>query len=563
MAETWDLARLTQEWTARGLDRRDLMKMIAAGAGGAALATLLGVSPDRAVAASAKQASDTPVSIRWDAPVFLNPLFSTSGSEQQIERLMFGALVKMSDALVPTPDLAETVDVSDDASVYTFKLHEGITFNDGTPLTSADVQFTLERAIDTRTGSYWKGRLVGIKGAADYADQKADSIVGIETPDDLTIILTMEKPNSAFLINLCNFAGLGILPKHILEGVPPEAMQEDPFTLAPTVTAGAFSFTKFEVDQYLEVARNDSYFGAAPALDRMFLKIVTPDVGIAQLETGEIDLMSLPISEKERVSTLDGITVVSVPSPSMSFLALNMSSPALQNKGMRQAMMQAIDRAGILAQVYQGEGEITNSPIFGPEWMGVPEGLNEYAYDVDAAKAALDASGWDTSQEVSMLVVVPASKEDEAAAAIIQEQLKQAGITLNILNIDSAELARRVIQGNDYDIMYGGGGVFRADPSISATYFLTQNFTPAGGNYSHYSNPQIDDLYPQGSAVKDTEERKAVYTQIAQILNDELPWIYLWSPNSVYAFRNRLQGFAAPSYTNNKFWNAETWSVTE
>lgn len=563
MAETWDLARLTQEWTARGLDRRDLFKMIAAGAGGAALATLFGISPERTAAASAKQASDTPVSILWAKPVWLNPLFSTSGSEQQIERLMFGALVKMSDVLVPTPDLAETVEVSDDASVYTFKLHEGITFNDGTPLTSADVKFTLERAIDTRTGSYWKGRLIGIKGAADFADQKADSIVGIETPDDLTVILTMEKPNSAFLINLCNFAGLGILPKHILESVAPEAMQQDPFTQAPTVTAGAFSFVKHEVDQYMEVARSDKYFGPAPALDRMFLKITTPDVAIAQLETGEIDLMSLPISEQERVSKLEGITTVAVPSPSMTFLALNMNSPKLQNKGMRQAMMQALDREGILAQVYQGQGEITNSPIFGPEWMGVPEGLNLYPYDVEAAKKTLADSGWDTSQEIEMLVTGPSSKEDEATVAIIQEQLKQAGINMKLLNIDSAELARRVIQGNDYEVMYGGGGVFRADPSISATYFLTQNFTPGGGNYSHYTNPQIDDLYPQGTAVKDEAERKAVYTEIAKILNDELPWIYLWSPNSVFAFRNRLQGFAAPSYTNNKFWNAETWSVTE
>ena len=63
--------------------------------------------------------------------------------------------------------------------------------------------------------------------------------------------------------------------------------------------------------------------------------------------------------------------------------------------------------------------------------------------------------------------------------------------------------------------------------------------------------------------MKDPAERQAVYTEIAKILNDDLPWIYLWSPNSVFAFRNRLQGFAAPSYSNNKFWNAETWSVTE
>src|SRR4051794_19693266 len=103
-----------------------MMMMVAAGAGVKASATLLHVSRDRVAAGSARQASGTPLSIRWDQPVFLNPLCSTSGSEQQIERLMFGALVKMSDVLVPTPDLAETVDISDDASVYTFKLHQGI-----------------------------------------------------------------------------------------------------------------------------------------------------------------------------------------------------------------------------------------------------------------------------------------------------------------------------------------------------------------------------------------------------------------------------------------------------
>ena len=77
------------------------------------------------------------------------------------------------------------------------------------------------------------------------------------------------------------------------------------------------------------------------------------------------------------------------------------------------------------------------------------------------------------------------------------------------------------------------------------------------------ATPVLVQVYQQGVAVKDLEERKRIYTEIAIILNDELPWIPLWSPNSLYAVSNRLQGFAPPSYIDNKFWNAETWSVTE
>jgi peptide/nickel transport system substrate-binding protein len=144
----------------------------------------------------------------------------------------------------------------------------------------------------------------------------------------------------------------------------------------------------------------------------------------------------------------------------------------------------------------------------------------------------------------------------------MQEQLKQAGFNIEILQVDVAELNRRYVQTNDFDIFYNGGGVFRADPSVSATYFLKQNFTPNGGNASHYFNQKVEDLYAQGQAVKDPVERKKIYTQVAQILNDEAPWIYLWSPNSLYAFTNNLHGFAPPSYSDNQLWNAETWSVS-
>ena len=502
------------------------------------------------------------VSVLWRTPNSLNPLFSTAGSEQQIERLMFGALVKMNDVLEPVPDMSASIEVSDDASVYTFALHENVMFSDGEPLTAEDVIFTFERAIDERTGSYWLGRLNGIAGALDYSTQAADTVTGLAMPDDRTVEITLEAPDAAFLVNLCNFSGFGILPKHVLEEVTPDQMQEHPFSLAPTVTAGAFKFVSYETDQFLEVERHDGYWGDPPPLDRIFLRILTADVGLAQLETGELDLMTLPIAEIERTSGFPNAIVQTVPSPSMSFFAPNMEREFFQDKRVRQAMMYAIDRVGIVEAVLMGEGHVTNSPIFGPEWMGTPEGLNEYEYNPDMARQLLEEAGWDFDQTVE-LIIVPGNREADTHAEIIQEQLREVGFQMEILQVDVAEMQRRSIQSLDFDIRNTGGGVFRADPGVSGTYMTTDTWTPNGGNYGHYSNPEIDELYPQGQATGDLEERKRIYTQIAQILNEECPWIWLYSPNSVYGVSRRLQGYLPPSYIDNKFWNAEEWSVSE
>jgi peptide/nickel transport system substrate-binding protein len=265
----------------------------------------------------------------------------------------------------------------------------------------------------------------------------------------------------------------------------------------------------------------------------------------------------------ERAQGLENVTVVSVPSPSMDFLALNLEREYLQNQKMRQAMMHAIDREGIVASVWQGQATVVNSSIFGPEWMGMPEGLNAYPYDPDKAKQLLTESGFDASQSLSIMHIPGENPEGDASLAIMQQQLIEVGFNIEILNVDVAELIRRYVDETDFDLFYNAGGVFRADPSISATYFHTANFTPGGGNGSHYSNPRVDELFDQGKAQTDNAERKATYTELAQILNTEVPWIFLWSPNSVFGFSNRLQGFAPPSYSDNKLWNAETWTVTE
>lgn len=510
-------------------------------------------------AAAAGGASGGQVSVHWTKPITFNPLYSTAGSEQGVERLMFGALVRVNDKLEAVPDLAEKIDISPDGKVYTFTLKKGITFSDGKPLTSADVKFTFERAVDKRAGTYWRGRLLVIQGAAEFGDQKSPTISGLETPDDHTVKMTLVQPDSTWLLTLGDFAGLSILPAHILKDVAPDQLQKHPFSLNPNVSAGAFSFVKYETDQYLEVKRNDNYSGGPKAkLDRVFFKLLAADAALAQMERGELDLMIVPTSEMERMKKNPAVTVVSVPSPSMDFLAINVRKDYLKDKRVRQAMQYAIDREGIVKAIYQGEAQVVNQPIFGPDWMGIPD-LNPYKFDPAKSKQLLKDANWDSGRALQALYV-PGIKERDAYMPIIQQQLKEVGITLEIIPSEAAEATRRRNAG-EFDVQQIGGGIFRQDPNVAGKYMETVNYVPVGGNYGHYTNTKLDELFPAGRATTNLAERKKIYTEAATIMNDEAPWVYLWSPNSIFAHSKKLVGFKPPSYATHNMWNADEWTV--
>jgi len=546
----------------------------AAAAGGTAPTMAAPMAASASVAsapvASAGGAAGGQISVYWTKPSTIHPLFSTAGIEQGVERQMFGALMRMNDKLEPVPDLAEKVDSTPDAKVWTFTLKQGLKFSDGMPLTAKDVVFTFERAIDKRSGSYWRSRLLSLDGAAEFGDQKADKIKGLETPDDRTIKMTLATADAVWTQTISDFAGLCILPSHILKDTAPDQMAKAPFAFAPTPTGGAFAFDEWKADQYLAIKRNDSYAGGAkPKLDKIFLKVLTQqDVGIAQLEKGELDLMLIPITEAARLRKNPNITVTSTPAPSVSFLACNLDRPFLKDKRVRQAMLYAIDRESIVKEILIGEATVVNSTIIGPEWMGTPPGLNEYKYSPDKARQLLKEANWSAGQKIA-LMYTPGDKINDALVPVLQQQMKDAGIALDLFQIDSPGYNTRAVTGatiqmaGDFDLALVGGGVFRQDPNVSAKYFETVSFTPAGANYGHYTNTKVDDLFKQGRAVVDKAMRKTIYNQIAQILNDEVPWIYLWSPNSIHAYNKRLVGFKPPSYPTHIVWNAEEWSVTK
>jgi peptide/nickel transport system substrate-binding protein len=511
-----------------------------------------------AIPTEAPAAAGGDISIRWNKPNIISPLYSTAGEEQQVNRLVLGSIYKMSDTLEAVPDLGERWEVSPDSTVFTYYLREGVEWSDGEPWTAQDVVFTLERSLDPRTGSIRRGRLVNIKGAEEY-EGGPEGIPGLEALDDYTVRITLTQPDAAFITQMGMFAGLTILPKHILKDVPPEQMKEHEFSMAPTVGAGAYNFIKYETDQFAELHANDNFYHGRPAVDRIFLKILTPDVGVAQLERGELDLMVLPVDEADRLKSDPNVNVISKRSVSISQIGINNERPFFQDKRVRQAMMYAIDRQGIIDSIMFGEAEIINSPVIGPPWVGEPE-VNPYPFDPDKARQLLQDAGWDPDQKVDMIYTA-GNKEQDAYGPVIQQQLRDVGMQVDLVLVEVAELIRRYIDETDFDLFLFGGGQYRAEPSLTGIYYHSKNLTPAGGNGTHYVNPEIDELLDAGVATSDLEERKAVYHEIARIINEDVPTVFLWSPNVVYGTSKRLKGFLPPSYATIYLWNAEDWSV--
>ncbi len=546
--------------TAKRVTRREFMKSTLRTGGAVLLASSSARIALAAAQAPAVASRARAVSIHWYTmtPQTFSPLFTVVGADQQIQRLVLGGLLRLNEDHVPIPDLAERWEISPDAKTYTFHLHNNVRWSDGKPFTAEDVLFTFERAADKRTGSVWGARMGLIEGAAAYAQQKADRIVGLEMPTPHTVRVKLIKAHAGYLNVLGSYAGFPILPKHVLKDVPPEKLKEHSFSMAPTVGAGPFTFVKYESDQYIELKRNDRYFGKKPALERMFLKILQPDVALTQLQTGEVDFAKVPIEDVERLTRDPNLNLHTILSTSYMRLAVNCSRPFLSDKRVRQAMMYAIDRAGIVDSIYHGQATLINSPIFGPAWMGQPE-FNKYPFDPGKAKALLKEANWDPNQKI-VFGVCPRTKEQSAYEPIIHQQLRDVGLNVEMLMGDFSTWRKRTDSG-DFELYSDGFGMYRAEPSIVGDYFHTKSIPPAGANWVRYSNPRLDQLWDEGLSAADRAKRKTIYTEAARILNDELPNIFLWSPKWTYGTTKRLRGFKPTSYVDNYLWNVEGWSL--
>ena len=493
----------------------------------------------------------------YQGPSSFSPLLAATGPNGLMQQIHWDALVGLGGETDYVGRLAESWEVSDDATTWTFHLRDGVRWSDGEPFTADDVVFTFEAMSNPATGSGNTGKFSNVAGHAEFVAGEADSISGFTAVDDLTFQVELLAPNSAYMVDMVEPL-IPILPEHVVSQLPVEGLTENPFFREPTVGIGPYIFSQWLSDDQVEFVANPE-FRDELGLDKVYTTFLATDVAQAQLETGEIDYTQVAAADLERVAGIDGVNTHSVDGPSIAALHTAWDTKAeLVKPQVRQAMMYAIDRQAIVDSVIAGEGDVINTMAFGPPWA-VPEGLNEYPYDPEKAKELLAEAGWNADTEVT-IEIVPGQTDRDQVVTIVAGQLQAVGMNVVVEPMDGTAMGSDIGDRN-FDLLMSIYGLFNADPAAMA-FRLACAQGNGGGNLSNYCNPALDDLLAAGVATTDQDERAAIYADAQKIVNEELPVILLYSPRTISATSARLEGYVANPIPTQAFWNIAEWSVS-
>jgi ABC-type transport system substrate-binding protein len=489
----------------------------------------------------------------------LTPIWHPAGYEtfgqSVVFSLLFDNLVRVGpDGHTIVPDLADSWTANADKTQFTFRLHHGVKWQDGTPFTSKDVAFTVTQSLSYHnrfTNQSWKA----IKGADAVASGASKTLSGLETPDDYTVTMTLSAPGPDFLTQLSDSYNV-IVPQHILQGVPPAGIEKAAFSTTSPVGTGPYKFVKYVTDQYVQLAANPSYFRGKPKMSQLFMMRYTPDVAQAQLESGNLGLaLRLNPTAYSRIKSNHNLKTLSVKGVGQTSAEINLGR--VPDKRVRQAIYYAINRQAIVKSVFKGRAEALNVP---PGFKSYSD-LNRYGYDPGKAKSLLKEAGFDTSAPFRIIYdqtypLVP------QYMPIIQQNLKQVGINAELDPMDSTAFIARSTgagQRGTWEMAMENGGAEGLSPAETATYYHCKEPNVGAG----YTNCQLDQLFAAAGTTADPSKRDDLYHQAARILNTDLPSLSLWNPDILSAATARLGGgFRIPQNTKETFFTVTTWTLS-
>lgn len=532
-------------------------------------------APKTDAPAAAAPADDTSIILAQTSEVAnLNPMIQPRTPDSNVQCLIFSFLVMPDENLNYVGDLAESWDITNEGTVYTFKLRNDIKWHDGEAFNADDVIFTLTALAHPNYHGGNDGRVMSIVGASEYQAGTADSVSGLKKIDDYTVEITLAQPNAAFMANMYT----AMLPEHILGEVDPGEWGNHDFNRAP-VGNGKYKFVEWKPGQYITLERNEEYYGTKPAIKNVTVQFGADTTLVAALMNGEVDVLyNLPASEIENVEAMPNSSVYAYEQMTVSYIGLNQLVPALSDRNVREALAHAIDKQTLVDTCF-GEGlAFVCEDVFPSNHWSHSENVTVYEYNPELSKKLLEESGYtmgsngyyEKDGQVLHLTfdMASSSADSKAMAALLQQFFKAVGVSMEVIEQDFSTLAfTKLLPGNateettaeDFQMYTLGFGV-EADPEEYNDYFSTS--TGAGSwNFIHYSNAKVDELFDAQLLMSDPAERTAAFNEIAELISQDIPWIPLFNKAGVTGLSSKVQNYSADF--RGAFFQIEKWNVAE
>jgi peptide/nickel transport system substrate-binding protein len=451
-------------------------------------------------------------------PPELDPNLSSAYVDRQVMASIYDKLVDINQEGEIVPVLASSYEVSDDETVYTFELREDVEFHDGTPFNAEAVKFNLERYQDEDS----------------VRSTEVEPIESVEVVDEYTVRVTLSEPFAPFLAVLTDRAGIMASPKAIEENNG--RISKNP------VGTGPFEFVERVRGDHITVKKNENYWrDGLPRIDNIeYRGIDDENVQYQNLQSGELDLIdSIPYVEFRELQESGDYRVSMEPGLGYQGIWLNVTQPPFDNKQLRQAVYRLVDREAIVKAVLRNVGGTpANSPFSKASWAYSEESDAYPPRSVEEAKALLEEAG--EPDGFSFTLKLDPSPGSQQIGQIIQNSLKPAGIDVKLEQLEFGALLDDSTNGNFEALFLGWSG--RIDPDLNIYDFTV---TDGDFNDSGYSNPEVDRLLNEARTTSDQERRKELYTQVMEILHEDVPYVYLYHNNSTtdFAMQPTVQGF--------------------
>ncbi|MGV8937342.1 MAG: ABC transporter substrate-binding protein [Allorhizobium sp.] len=445
-------------------------------------------------------------------PPTIKPFDNTGGAANTVKLMMYRGLMGYDASGKLVPEVAESVEWTDPTTAV-FKLRANAVFHDGSPVTSADVVYSLAEITK--------------EGSTAYLKSDLKIIAGVEAVDDKTVKITLTAPSAIFLDLVASYCCPVISTKS---------------TEGAVIGAGPFTMKGSEKGVYIELARfPDFYMTDQPNVDGIrFIAYADENLRYAALEAGDVDMIEyLPWTQFDTVEASDTLQMKTTLGPFM-FLLFNVTSGPFANAKVRQAVGYAIERQDVVDAAFAGRGV----PLYGlPNPQGSPFDLadpaHEWSFDIEKAKALLAEGGYPNGFDCRLLATATYGMHQDTAS-VVQAYLAMIGINATL---DLPDWGTRVSAGKEgkYDIAVHGTSGNYNDPD--ALWSLLYSGNPSYLQSFGFKSERIDGLLETGRTEVDPVKRKAIYQDLAAAYFEEVPQVPLNWRIQAYAMKKSVSGF--------------------
>ena len=459
--------------------------------------------------AAPKAGGSITIAISQDLDQSLDPLVSTSAGKREIFFNIFEGLVKAAPDGSFVPALAESYEISDDATTFTFKLRDGVKFHNGSSLTAEDVVYTLDRCRGTETG---------VPLLPVYSEMES-----VSATDDKTVVIKLNKPDIEYLAYLNTAI------------IPHDYADQDIFPIG----TGPYKFKSRTVQENIVLEKFADYWGEPGYLDEVTFRIIeNTDALVMALRSGSVDLSVHRVASD--VQDLgDEYELLESPTNLIQALYLNNDVEPLNDLRVRQALNYAVNVEDVMLIVNDGFGTAIGSsiyPAFGKYFM--PELAEAYPYDPEKAKELLSEAGYPDG--FSLTITAPSNYVIHVnTAQVIAEQLKAVGIDAKINLVEWATWLSEVYQGRNFEATVVG---FDAS-FLTARALLERWLSDNSKNMINFNDPEYDRVLKEAFAATNEEEQTALYKQAEKMLSDDAANVYLMDPNDLTVISKKLDGY--------------------